>query len=585
MVEGDSKMKEELVRKYLLNNSWRIKENANTNQSFSNMQYFISSNILANDFLRSIPENCRMAHIKGLIHIHNLESGGLIPYCSGHNLKMLIVQGLKTVSISSKPAKHLDSITDQVMNFLYCSQQEFAGAQAFNDFDTLVAPFIKEDKADYRKVKQQMQKLIFNLNMTMRSANQSPFTNLSLNYGVPKYLKDEHCIVGGEALDYTYSDCLEEIYMIDRAINEIMTEKDPSGRPFTFPILTINLTSSFDWNSEEALEMARNASEVGSYYWMNYLGTGIDEDTVRSMCCRLNIRMDKLGGPHGLWNSAEGTGSLGVVTINLPRLGYDCKGTDEKRLFEELDKRLEMAIQILLVRKERIKKYFDLLMPFSKLNNWSMKNYFMTIGVLGINEMCLNYTGHNILNNKDLVIRVLDHIRDWIVKKQTEINQLINLEMVPGEGSCYRLAYIDRKECKDIKTLGTRRAPYYTTLLVPPSIEVDLWERIQFEEDILPLFTGGTIFRTYLGERAPDPEVMLDLIRRISSTKIPYFDMTTTFSVCTREGRTIPGIHHKCPECNSRTEVYSRVVGYYRSIDRWNIGKVQEFKDRKYLNI
>jgi len=578
-------MNNDLIQKYLFDLSWRKRENANTNESFSNMQNFIASNILANDFLSSLPLKYRNAHQNSLIHIHNLESGGFQPYCCGHNLKILILNGMKTVTINARPAKHLTSITDQVMNWLFMSQQEFSGAQAFNDFDTLIAPFIKIDKLSFRDVKQQIQKLVYNLNMTMRTANQTPFTNLSLNYGVPKFLENEEAIIGGTLSGFKYSDCLDEIELIDRAISEIMTEKDPNGIPFTFPILTINLTKKFNWSSKISRLMAENAGDVGSYYWMNYIGSGINEDTIRSLCCRLNIDMSELSGPSGLWNTGEGTGSLGVVTINFPRLGFDCKGKDEKIFFEELEKRLEIAYYILNFRKERIKKHINRMMPFNILNGWSMRTYFITIGVIGLNEMCLNYLGSDITKNIDFIIKILEFMRKWSKNKQTESKQLINIEMVPGEGSSYRLAYVDKKLNPEIISLGTKRAPYYSSLLIPSYFELDVFDRLKLEEKVLPLFTGGTIFRVFLGEKKPDIDTTLDFIRKISSSKIPYFDLTSTYSICKSDHKTFRGSKDKCPECNSETEIYSRVVGYYRPVSKWNIGKVQEFKDRKYISL
>jgi len=574
-----------LIYKYLNKRSWRIRENANTNESFSNMQYFLSSNLLANDFLRSIPKKYREAHKNALIHIHNLESGGYIPYCAGHNLKLLIMQGMKTNTINSNPAKHLDSITDQVMNFLFCSQMEFAGAQAFNDFDTLLAPFIKKDHLSYKRVKQQMQKLVYNLNMTMRAASQTPFTNLSLNFTTPNYLKEEEAIVGGEGTNFKYSECQEEIEMIDKAITEVMMEKDPRGIPFTFPILTVNLVKNFPWDNEASKLMFIEASNVGSFYWMNYLGSGIDEDSVRAMCCRLNISLKELAGPRGLWNTGEGTGSLGVVTINFSNLGYLAKKKDEGFFWEELERRLNMAYNILNFRKRRIKKYMKLMMPFSLMNGWSMKNYYLTIGVIALNEMCLNYFGSDITENVDFIVKILKYMRKWASKKQEETGQLINIEQVPGEGCSYRLAYVDRKIHKDIITLGTKREPYYSATLIPLSYEIDLFDRLKMEEKVLPLFSGGTIFRVLTGEKTIPWSMTKELVKKISSTKIPYFDLTATFSVCKKEAKTFKGPKEKCPDCGGPVEVFSRVVGYYRPVSKWNIGKKREFKDRRYYNL
>lgn len=576
----------DIIQEYLGNKSWRKNENANTNDSFSNMFNYVSGKIFAYDFLNALPEESRKAHLDGILHIHNLETGGYVPYCSGHNLKMLLLQGMKTPSINSKPAKHLNSVTDHIMNWLYCSQMEFAGAQAFSDVDTLIAPFIKADHLSYKDVKQQIQKLVFNLNFTMRSSSQTPFTNLTLNYSVPKFLENEHCIVGGEYKDFTYADCLDEVYMVDKAFTEVMNEMDPEGKPFTFPILTINLTNKFPWDNEVAKLMALNCANLGSFYFMNYLGSGISEDTVRSMCCRLRINLDDFNGPKGIWNTGAGTGSLGVVTLNLPRLAFDCKGNDTL-LYEMLDNRLEMALSILKMRKERSSKNMQRLMPFSMANGWSMKNYFMTIGLLGFNEFCLNYgTGH-ILEHDNLAFmqKVLSYIKDWTIAKQKETKELINIEMVPGEGSSYRLAQVDRKLCKGIKTMGNAFAPYYSALLIPPSYNIDTFDRIEKEEQILPIFSGGTVFRTYLGEQAPPVNTTLQYLQTVAKSKIPYFDITATFSVCSQEKKVIRGKHFDCPDCNGNTEIYSRVVGYYRPYDKYNIGKKMEFNERRYTII
>ena len=579
-------MRNDYIRRYLSDKDWRKKENANVNESFSNLQSFIASKILANDFLRAVGRKARYAHAHARIHIHNLESGGYIAYCSGHNLRVLLLNGMKTPTVYSAPAKHLSSAVDQMMNWIYMSQLEFAGAQAFNDVDTLLAPYIRHDRLSYREVKQIMQKLVYNLNYTMRSSGQSPFSNFSLNFGVPKYLENEPVVIGGRVVDNgTYGDYVDEALMIDRAITEIMTEGDPNSKPFTFPILTVNLTKRFPWESEEAVLMARNAAIRGSFYWMNYIGSGIDEDTVRAMCCRLNLNLKELSGPRGLWNTGEGTGSLGVVTINFPRLAYETRGKDESVFFERLEELMDLALYILNFRKQRIRKYMKRLMPFNMMNGWTMRTYFLTIGVIGLNEMCLNMFDGPIMEHLDFVVKVLEHMRQYAVRKQREMKQLINIEMVPGEGSSYRLALIDRKECPGIQTMGTRKAPYYSTLLIPPAYNVPLYERVEMEEKVLPLFTGGTIFRVFLGEQEPEATSLLRFIERMAQTKIPYFDVTCTYSVCLSEGTIYRGVHYKCPVCNGETEVYSRIVGYYRPVKKWNVGKKQEFRDRKYYKL
>jgi len=573
------------IRTYLSNKDWRLSENANWNDSFSKMQYYIASKVLANDFLKAIGRKARYAHNHAFIHIHNLESGGYIPYCSGHNLRKLLLNGMKTPTVISLPPKHLSSAVDLMANWILMSQLEFAGAQAFNDVDTLLAPYVRYDRLSYKEVKQCIQKFIYNVNFTSRQSGQSPFSNVSLNCGIPSYLENEPVVIGKEDTGTVYADYIEEIEMIDRAFIELMTEGDPLNRPFTFPLLTVNLTDKFDWDSEIAKGIAHNCSTRGSFYFMNYIGTGIPVDSIRAMCCRLTLDLSQLSGPRGLWNTGDGTGSLGVVTINFPRLGYETRNKDEDYFFDTLLERMDLALYILNLRKQRILKYMNRLMPFSLANGWTMRTYYLTIGVIGLNEMCLNMFDSPIMENVDFVVKVLKFMRKYAVEKQKEMEQLINIEMIPGEGSSYRLAYIDRKECKDIKYLGTKRAPYYSALLIPPLYGLSLPEQVEISEKILPLFTGGTIFRIFLGEQTPETMSLLNLIRKMSQHNIPYYDVTTTYSVCIKESRVFTGVHYKCPECGSECEIYSRVVGYYRPVKRWNIGKQQEFKDRRYINV
>ena len=573
------------IRTYLSNKDWRLSENANWNDSFSKMQYYIASKVLANDFLKAIGRKARYAHNHAFIHIHNLESGGYIPYCSGHNLRKLLLNGMKTPTVISLPPKHLSSAVDLMANWILMSQLEFAGAQAFNDVDTLLAPYVRYDRLSYKEVKQCIQKFIYNVNFTSRQSGQSPFSNVSLNCGIPSYLENEPVVIGKEDTGTVYADYIEEIEMIDRAFIELMTEGDPLNRPFTFPLLTVNLTDKFDWDSEIAKGIAHNCSTRGSFYFMNYIGTGIPVDSIRAMCCRLTLDLSQLSGPRGLWNTGDGTGSLGVVTINFPRLGYETRNKDEDYFFDTLLERMDLALYILNLRKQRILKYMNRLMPFSLANGWTMRTYYLTIGVIGLNEMCLNMFDSPIMENVDFVVKVLKFMRKYAVEKQKEMEQLINIEMIPGEGSSYRLAYIDRKECKDIKYLGTKRAPYYSALLIPPLYGISLPEQVEISEKILPLFTGGTIFRIFLGEQTPETMSLLNLIRKMSQHNIPYYDVTTTYSVCIKESRVFTGVHYKCPECGSECEIYSRVVGYYRPVKRWNIGKQQEFKDRRYINV
>jgi ribonucleoside-triphosphate reductase len=573
------------IQRYLSDSDWKLKENANTNISFSNMQNYISTSEFDSDFLEFIGPKLKDAHDRGIIHIHNLETGGYIPYCSGHNLKGLLSNGMETQTVSSGPPKRFDSAVDQVMNWLYLSQMEFAGAQAFSDFDTLLAPFIKYKKLDYDSVQQAIQKLVFNLNYTMRAASQTPFTNLTLNYGVPKHLENIDAIVGGKPMDFSYGECLDEIEMIDRAFNEIMSKGDSKGKPFTFPILTINLTKRIKWDTDIAYQMAKVAGEWGSYYWYNYIGSGFNEDMIRAMCCRFNVDLSQINGPGGLWNTGEGTGSLGVCTINMSRLGFDSRHMDEFGFFRLLDERLQMSLDIVLMRKQRILANISKMMPFNNMNGTTLKNYFITIGVIGLNEMCMNYLGTDLIANQSFAKKVLQYIREWTRQKQIETGNLINFEMIPGEGSSYSLALKDKKQYPEIYTQGTDVAPYYTSLLIPSSYDIDLFSKLKVEEQLLPDFSGGTIFRPFLDDKQPEPESVIALIKSISKTKVPYFDITVTFSDCLKEHKRLRGAKAVCPNCGSPTEQYTRIVGYYRPVSRWNTGKVQEFKERQYITI
>jgi ribonucleoside-triphosphate reductase len=574
-----------LIEEYLANHNWRISENSNTTYSFSGLKSYLDSHILADFALSKLPEEIRKAHKNGDFHIHNLESGNLIRYCSGNSLQMLLLKGLWTPSLISKPAKHFSAVVDHVMNYLYMIQMETAGAVAFNDVDTLLAPFIRHDKLDFNHVKQDIQRLIFNLNFTLRSASQTPFSNVSLNFGVPKYLKNSPAIIGGEVKDNPcYSDYEKEIEMFDIAFSEILMDRDGKMRPFTFPIPTINLTKAINWDSEAIRMMLIEDITLGSFYFMNYIGSGISEETVRAMCCRLNIDTSELSSAGGLWNMGDSTGSLGVVTLNLARIGYLSKTEDE--IYERLTALLKLAVEELLIKEQMIRKGYEAgLSPFSEYYDLNLDHYFRTIGIVGLNELCLNFTGKGLIDNAELGYKILSFLRGKIKEIQKETKKLFNLEMTPAEGSSYRLAKKDLEKYANIKTLGTKEAPYYTSLLIPPSEAMDVWERLKIEEKLLPLFSGGTVFRVFVGDETDDINSVKKLIQTIAASKIPYFDITRTFSVCAGEGKFYNGEVEICPSCGKRTEVFSRVVGYYRPVNKWNIGKQQEFKERKYVKI
>lgn len=572
------------ILEYMDKKSWRINENANTNYSYSGLLSFLANRELANYALRVIPKGCSRAHISGDIHIHNLESGCLIPYCHGGSLYNLLMKGLNTAVAVTKPAKHLSTVVDHVANYFMISQLEFSGAQSFSDFDTLLAPFIHYDNLSYKEVKQNIQRLIYNINFTSRNSYQTPFTNLSFNINCPKSLSENSVVIGGELKDAKYSDFNDEAEMINRAFAEIYLERDASGRPFTFPIPTINIVKDLKWDIDIMDTIFMTESVLGNYYFMNYIGTGYNEYTIRAMCCRLNLDMSKLEIPRGLFYAGEGTGSLGVVTINMPRIGYLSR--DDNDLLERLDKKLELAKDLLVLKAKLIEKSLKIgLLPFSSFYDLDLNRYFCTIGVIGLNEMCINFTGKDIIDNIELVKKILLHIRDRIEEFNKETKRIFNLELVPGEGSSYRLALIDRKRYKGIKTLGTSKAPYYTSLIVPPQLGLDIFDQIRIEEEILPLFTGGTVSRIFFGEQSPDYKSLMNFSQKMMRTRIPYQDYSATFSVCVKEKKFFRGVLDKCPECNAPVELFARVVGYYRQTFKWNKGKQQEFNDRKYQDI
>jgi len=571
------------ILEYLDKKSWRINENANVSYSYSGLLAYTANRMLANYSLSHMPVEAAKAHIRGDLHIHNLEGGQLIPYCHGGDLLKLLLKGINAGNIGAKPAKHLSAAVDHIVNYFFMSQLEFSGAQSFSDFDTLLAPFVHYDGLNYEEVKQNIQRLIFNLNFACRQAYQTPFTNLTFNLLCPKSLQGTPVVVGGETKEDKYEDFNDESLMINKAFCEVIMGRDAAGNPFTFPIPTINITKQFPWNDEVVDYIFAEVSVMGSYYFMNYVGSGIDENSIRAMCCRLNIDLSQLSSPRGLWNMTGGTGSIGVVSINMARLGYLSKNDDQ--LYERLDRLMEIGKEQLEHKRKTIKaSYENSLLPFTKFYGLELGNYFSTIGVIGLNEMCINYLHQPIYEATSFVEKILGRMRDVTRQFQEKTGHLYNLEMTPGEGSSYRLAYKDRKKYKKICTMGTKKRPYYTTLLIPPKYDINVFDRLKIEEKILPIFTGGTVFRMFIGDHSVNFRTLINLSKKIvCDSRIPYFDITCTFSICQEEGTYLPGHHAKCPNCNGDTEVYSRVVGYYRPKSRWNIGKQQEFDDRKYI--
>jgi ribonucleoside-triphosphate reductase len=575
---------DEFINPYLKKRGWRLKENANFSYSYSGAQAFIADRVLAGYALQQMPKNARKLHTRGDIHIHDLNSGNIIGYCSGGDLLKLLTKGCVSADILSKPANHFDTAVDHIVNFFFMSQLEWAGAQAFSDFNTILSPFVYYDNLTYKQVRQSIQRLVWNLNFASRQAFQTPFTNLTFNISCPRSLRSLPVLKGGRPQKETYSEFQEQADMITMALCDVLQERDAIGRPFTFPIPTLNLSNSIDWDSPVMEKVLETSADTGSFYYMNYIGTGIDEDTVRAMCCRLNIDMSELNPPRGFWNFQGQTGSLAVMSLNMSRLGYLSKSLDEIK--DRIDEILPTIVDFADFKVKNIERSLELgLMPFAKFYDINLRSYFRTIGVIGLNEMCMNLTGSNILSNMDIVEDIILWLRQRTKDIQMENDQLWNLELIPGEGSSYRLAFIDRRHYKNIKTLGTKKRPYYSTLVIPPKYKMDVIERVSLEEQILPHFTGGNVCRIYLDAGEIPLESMKNFMSKMTKTKIPYFDTTVTFGVCTECASNQRGAEPKCHKCGSSVEVYSRVVGYYRPVSNYNLGKTKEFEDRSYHNI
>ncbi len=583
---------ENTISSYLDRRDWRVKENSNEAFSFSGLLLYTAGKVMANYNLNEIyTPAIAEAHRKGYMHVHDL-SHGVIGYCCGHSLKNLLLTGFGGVpnKVDAKPAKHLDVVVHHMINYIGCLQMEFAGAQAFNSVDTLLAPFVKEDSLTYKQVKQNMQKLVFSLNVPSRWGSQYPFSNLTFDWVPPEDLKGQKAIVGGKELDYNYGDCQAEMNMINRAFIEVMLEGDANGRIFTFPIPTYNITRDFDWDSENAKLLFELTAKYGTPYFQNYVGSNLNPNSVRAMCCRLNMDLTQLmNRPGGMWSMGDSTGSIGVVTINLNRLAYEAKDKDE---FLEKIKHYMMLAKTSLETKRRVveNNMRNGLMPYTKRYLGTFKNHFSTIGLCGMNEACLNLIGKDISSpeGKELTIDTLKFMREKTREFQTETGSLYNLEATPAESTAYRFARLDKKMYPDIKVSGTEETPYLTnSTYLPVGHTDDVVQALEHQNDIQPLYTGGTMFHTFLGEKVSSGESAKMLVKKIAvNTRLPYFSITPTFSICPTHGY-VRGEHFKCPQpnggsepCGKNCEVFSRVVGYFRPIQNWNDGKQQEFKER-----
>ncbi len=569
---------------YLKQPDWRVNENANVNFSLGGLILHNSGTITANYWLRNIysPE-VAAAHRDADFHIHDLSmfSG----YCAGWSLRQLIWEGLGGVAdkIASKPAKHLSTLVQQMVNFLGVMQNEWAGAQAFSSFDTYLAPFVKVDALSYGEVKQAVQSFVFGVNVPSRWGSQAPFTNITLDWTVPPDLAGQPAVVGGKTLDFTYADCQAEMDMINRAFLEQMLEGDADGRGFHYPIPTYNITPNFVWEGENAKLLFEMTSRYGTPYFQNFLNSDLDPCDVRSMCCRLQLdkrELRKRGG--GLFGSDEYTGSIGVVTINMPRIGYLAQS--EQEFFERLDRLMDLAAESLSVKRKLIGKLLeDGLFPYTRKYLRSLDNHFSTIGLVGMNEALLNFMGADISNPEARAFagRVLDHMRERLIGYQETSGELFNLEATPAESTSYRLAKHDKERFADIISAGEEH-PYYTnSTQLPVGYTEDIFDALDLQDELQTKYTGGTVFHAFLGEAIHDPAACAELVRVIAQNyRLPYFTISPTFSICPEHGY-LAGEHHSCPHCGKETEVYSRIVGYYRSLKNWNNGKRDEFAGRR----
>ena len=591
----------DLIDKYLENLDWKVNENSNMGYSLQGLNNYVSAEITKTYWLDKIyTSKIGQAHKEGDLHIHDLNL--LSVYCVGWDLTDLLQEGFTGVAgkVASKPAKHFRSALGQVVNFFYTLQGEAAGAQAFSDFDTLLAPFIRADKLSYDEVKQAIQEFVFNVNVPTRVGFQTPFTNITLDLECPKHMADNPVIIGGEMQDTTYGEYQEEMNMLNKALLEVLSEGDANGRVFTFPIPTVNITKDFNWDNPVIESLWEASAKYGIPYFSNFINSDMDPEDARSMCCRLRIdnrQLEYRGG--GLFGSNPMTGSVGVVTINLPRLAL--KSKNEKEFFKRLAELMDMAKDSLETKRKVLERLTDAnLYPYTKFYlrnikqrfNQYWKNHFSTIGLIGTNEAALNLLGIDIGTEKGKAFaeKTLDFMRDRLVEYQKETGNNYNLEATPAEGTTYRLAQLDKASFPDrahfANGIGAEvKCPFYTNSShLPVNYTDDLFELMDLQDNLQTKYTGGTVIHFFLGERMDDPQTLKKLVKTICENyKLPYFTFSPSFSICKNHGY-IVGEHPECPKCGEATEVYSRVVGFLRPVSQWNKGKQAEFEMREHYD-
>lgn len=593
----------DMIDDYLKQLDWKVNENSNMGYSIQGLNNYLASGMSKNYWLNKVyPNEIKLAHQNGDIHIHDLNI--ISVYCVGWDLKDLLTEGFRGVKgkVESAPAKHFRTALGQMVNFLYTMQGESAGAQAFSNFDTLLAPFVRYDKLNYSQVKQALQEFVFNMNVPTRVGFQTPFSNITMDLTVPSYYKDQCVIIGGEMMEETYGEFQPEMDMINKAFFEVMMQGDSSGRVFTFPIPTYNITKDFDWDNENLEGLWEMSAKYGIPYFSNFINSDMNPEDARSMCCRLRIdnrELEYRGG--GLFGSNPLTGSIGVVTINLPKIAYQAKSKEE--FFNILSERMDLAKESLEIKRKLLEKLTDAnLYPYTKFYLRDIKarfgvywkNHFSTIGLIGMNEACENLLNTDIgtESGKAFALETMDYMRAKIQKYQQETGNNYNLEATPAEGTSYRLAKLDKENLIDIKCANDEEyysqnaEPYYSnSTQLPVNYTDDIFELLDHQDDLQTKYTGGTVVHIFAGERISNISVMKNLVRKVCENyHLPYFTFSPTFSICPNHGY-VKGEHETCPDCGEECEIYSRIVGYIRPVKQWNKGKKAEFKNRKTFNI
>ena len=578
------------INEYLGRSDWRVQANANQGYSIGGLILNISGKVTANYWLNHVySSEIGQAHRCGDLHIHDLDM--LAGYCAGWSLKTLLHEGLNGVpsKVEASPAKHLSSAIGQMVNFLGTLQNEWAGAQAFSSFDTYLAPLVRIDNLDYKHVKQCIQEFVYNLNVPSRWGTQSPFTNITLDWICPEDLRQQPVMIAGQEMSFCYGDLQKEMDMINRAYIEVMTKGDHKGRIFTFPIPTYNITKDFPWDSENADRLFEMTAKYGIPYFQNFINSELEPNMVRSMCCRLQLDLrELLKKGNGLFGSAEQTGSIGVVTLNCARLGYTCKG-DKQALYQQLDNLLKIAKNSLEIKRKEVTSHLQKgLFPFTKRYLGTFRNHFSTIGINGVNEMIRNFTNdeHNLADEwgHEFAIEFLDHIREMMLSFQAETGNMYNLEATPAEGTTYRFAKEDKKRFPDIIQAGTKDAPYYTnSSQLPVGYTDDPFLALEKQDPLQTKYTGGTVLHLYMNERISSAKACKKLIKQaFTNFRLPYVSVTPTFSICPDHGY-LNGEQETCPKCGKNCEIWTRVMGYYRPVSEFNIGKKSEHKERVHF--